>query len=97
MIDFTSVTTFINSEFPPQDYDLEHWLYLEMKPMESVPKATAELARWGYLGCLPIAYRDNADTDATVIRLLPNVTLARCPIGLMSTFSIEGSTFASDI
>ncbi|MGB1253815.1 MAG: hypothetical protein ACPG8W_24610 [Candidatus Promineifilaceae bacterium] len=93
MIDFTSVTSVLDSNFPHHE-DVESWLNLNIRLEEELTTASALLAHRGYLGCLSFSHWHE---EETVIRLLPNTPLALCPVAAVFSNSVEGETIASRI
>jgi hypothetical protein len=92
MIDTRSIEALIRSL--PLAPEVEKFLCLKIYSPVAIPKALAALARKGYIGCLPIARREN---DKFVLRLFPNRSLAESPICVALWSEVEGVTIAPDL
>jgi hypothetical protein len=92
MIDTRSIEALTRSL--PLAPEVEKFLCLKIYSPKVIPKATAALARKGYIGCFPIARREN---DKFVLRLFPNKILAESPICVALGAEVEGITIAPDL
>jgi hypothetical protein len=69
-------------------------LSLDIIQPQYLKKALGDLAKSGYLGCLPFA-KDEIDT--LVVRLLPRQPLSNSPVAIASGDLVEGLTIAPDL
>jgi hypothetical protein len=94
MIDSSSVEMLAKT-LPDAPATVESALRLRMRRPAEIRRATAALARRGYLACFPLAHVNKKDD--LVLRAFPEVALPRTPIATAWSAITEGTTFAPNL